>query len=453
MARLKLDCRRPHRRQQDFLDFLCTPSVDGEIRRCHFVAGRGAGKSLAAVLGVLMVCIDEPGTVGLVTAPTNRQLADGFMALWRERVPMDLWTYHSRQGTREHFVQLVNGSMFFLRSRYVDNPSRGADAHRGMNVSWWLDDEGALGYNPRQMSNISACIRRPGEHVFHVDTTTPRLGLYHEWATTEGHTIIHARSADNPYLPKGWVDGQRKIMSAEQAARELDAEFVALDGRIWSGWKDEMWPNGNIWQGAYDKSKPFYLFFDIGVGNGAYAIVQTFDAQKSGLTVFPGRVWVVVAEYTPRSDGSVSRVCQRIKADYGMPSMVVCGADIKTRSQGDATTPEYFVRQIFGAVPLVDISGFEANKMVQYDRLSYLICSAMGERRFCAASGLVEHDTGSRGVLKMVEQDEWPDDGQRRGKVYLPKDGRLEHMRDALLYGAVGIMSPPELTATNRIPQ
>ena len=41
-----------------------------------------------------------------------------------------------------------------------------------------------------------------------------------------------------------------------------------------------------------------------------------------------------------------------------------------------------------------------------------------------------------------MAQDEW-DDETGQNANYLPKEGRLEHVRDALLYGTVGAMSPP----------
>ena len=91
------------------------------------------------------------------------------------------------------------------------------------------------------------------------------------------------------------------------------------------------------------------------------------------------------------------------------------------------------------------------DKRRQYNRLSWLICDSTGARRFCVSKSLKQHNPQTkRGILKVMQQDVWPDDLKRKRGDFLPKDKRLEHMRDALLYWAIWA-SPPRFVKARTI--
>jgi hypothetical protein len=395
------------------------------------------------VLLALRTCIDEPGTRGVVLSPTYRTLKDVFIQTWCDTVPPELYSIKWGDMT----IELVNGSKILLRSRHVDNPNRGKDANRGLDVNWVIDDEAARGYDAEQYSNMLACIRRPGNLRFYACTTTPLLNEYHDLATSDGHTVVYSSSRDNPHLPEGWVDDLASQMSPQQAEREIDGRWVALEGLVWGTWDDSIWPEGNIHEHTFSAKLPWYLFLDLGVGNGAYVAAQRVDATHRGRRLFDGGVWVVVAELTPLHDGSASRAFQRLLDNFGRPSKVVAGSDINTRASTDGKTAMYFVRQAFGgAVPVVPVQGWIADKQIQYNRLLYMMAAATGERRLCVSKNLISLDgDAGRGVMQLVKQDTWPERAGKARGVFLEKDGRLEHIRDALLYGAVHV-SPPRMT-------
>jgi hypothetical protein len=354
----------------------------------------------------------------------------------------------------EMTITLVNGSRLLMRSRHVDNPSRGRDVARGLDVSFVIDDEAAEGFDLQAYTNISACCRRASKHRFYACCTTPRLNEYHDLATSSGHQVIYSSSRDNPHLPDGWVDELASQMSQKQAEREIDGRWVDLEGLVWDAWSMEKWPNGNIHPCRFDRSKPWYLFLDLGVGNGAYIVVQRHKAELYGNEIFRGNVWVAVAQVTPVHDGSASRAFQILYQNFGNPVHVVAGADVHTRANTDAKTVAYFAEQIFGAVPITPITGWLADKQIQYDRMSYLISSVTGERRFCASEHLVTlgcDERHMRGVLELMKQDTWPENAGKVRGVFLSKEGRLEHIRDALLYGAVGLMHPPNFGKTGQL--
>ena len=128
---------------------------------------------------------------------------------------------------------------------------------------------------------------------------------------------------------------------------------------------------------------------------------------------------------------------------------------MNTRAITDAKTSRHYVRQVWGGeVPVTPVSGVWADKQIQADQMGYLIkCAADGGRRFCVSKDMVCMDADSkRGINELMSQDTWPENvGKMRG-VYLNKDGRLEHVRDALLYGAVGQMAKPSNNKTSRVP-
>jgi hypothetical protein len=431
----------PHHKQALFL----SQDYQGKIvKRVHFVCGRGTGKTIGAVLLALRTCLQEPGITGLILSPTYQALRDIFLSEWERIVPPEIYVYNKT----EKIITVRTGremSRLLLRSRQVDRPEKAKDVHRGITVGFVIDDEAAIGFDEELYVNVSGCIRAQTKHKYYACTTTPRLGnKYYDVAHGPGHKIISASSRDNPWLPEGWVDDLMSQMSPAQARREIDGQWVALEGLIWDTWSDEQWPMGNVHDHTYNPDKPWFLFADLGVANGAYVVVQPVESLHMGHRVYPGATWVAVAELTPEHDGSASRAFQRLKGQYGTPAAIVAGYDVNKRSDGDATKPMFFANQVFGSgIQVRAVADWHADKQTQYNRLLYLIKSATGERRFCVSKDLQKLDPCGRGIMQLMQQDTWPDNAGKARGTFLPKEGRLEHMRDALLYGAVELMSPP----------
>jgi len=462
-VRLQLNCispwdpDKPHYKQQEFLSL---PWGDGKMKRVHAISGRGGAKTTGTVLLIMDVCSKDPGTEGLVTAPTNNAMKKGFLRAWYRIVPKSLYRHHISDGR----IDLINGSSFWLGSRFVDNPTRGKEEFRGPDLDWWIDDEASLGFDPEFHTNTCAAIRKGGRFRFYAATTTPRLGEYYDFVHSPGQTVIYSTSRDNPHLPDDYVDDLYAHMSSQQAQREIEGKWVALEGLVWRDWDNGLvggevkrfWPDSNVHRHVYNPDKPYYLFLDLGVGNGAFVVVQRLDALSggnSGSPIFPGSVWVAVAELMPHRDGSADRALGIIDAHFGRPAKVVCGADIDTRASTDAKTARYFVTKRWGgSLPIQPVSGTWADKQIQQGQLEFLIRQAGGNRRFCVSRDLIQLDKNSkRGINELMAQDTWPDSAGKVRKMFMKKEGRLEHVRDALLYGAVAQMAPPSYNKTNRV--
>jgi hypothetical protein len=428
------DEHKPHLPQQQFLTLPRT----GGLKLMHFVSGRGGGKTLAAVLLALQVVLDEPGTRGCVLSPTFQKLKDVFLQAWIDLVPKELYKLNRSEMT----LTMINGSIIWLRSRYVNNPSRGKDAHRGLDVSWVIDDEAAEGFDRELTTNVLACCRRAGRNRFYACTTTPRLNEYHDFATSQGHNIVYSSSRDNPHLPADWVNAISGQMSIQQAQREIEGRWVALEGLVWDRWVNKSWPNGNLHSHVFNPDLPWHLWLDLGVGNGAYLAVQPVQATKLGQRLYNGVIWVIVGEHMPTHDGSASRAMQRVKERFGQPSVIVCGADMNTRSNSDGRTPMFFASQIFPGTQVFPIKGWRADKQIQYNQATAMVETVAGERRLCMSDNLISLEDATRGIKQLIQQDTWPENAGKVIGTFLNKEGRLEHVRDALLYGAVHVNSP-----------
>jgi hypothetical protein len=422
------DPRRPYPQQAQFLRL---DRLGRDTNREHYVGGRGCAKTTT---GIILACRASlewmPGFAGIWTEPTYRHCIDIFLREFKKLVPSELYKYSSS----DMRIDWRNGSTIDIRSRNVDNP--GKEINKGPNYAWGIEDEIAYKFDLDKYWDLDLAIRDPSAtHRFHACLTTPKMNRYYNLATSEDHTLIRARSLDNPFLPEGWVDSVASQMTAKRRAQELEGEWVSLTGRIWDTWSADRWPMGNTHDHVYDKSIPYFLFFDLGVASSAWLIVQRLRD-----------VWVAVAEYTPKRDGSVDRVLAQIKRDYGIPCKVVAGADLNTRSSTDAMTSQHFVNKHFGAIPTVAVSGWIADKEIQQAQLSYMICDSSDYRRLCISRKFKSHNPEeNRGLVEVMTQDTWPEEKSNRTSELLPKDGRLEHMRDALLYGCVGAMEPPSM--------
>lgn len=436
---------RSHTPQQQLLEI----KTDGPgITQASFISGRGGGKTAVAVMKVLRTCISDPDTVGLVLAPTVKMLERSFLREWKAMVPSALYKHK----VQEQKVELINGACFYFSTRNIDNPSRGKDVTRGLTVDWVVDDESALGFDSETYSNTMACVRGHGKHHFYFCFTTPRINEFRDLVESEDYNhVVQSTSYNNPFNPDWFVENVRSAMSTQQAKREIDGQWVELEGLVWPDWSFSPWPNGNVHQHTFQPGRPWYLFLDLGSATAAYIVCQLVSAGALGQGLSNSDIWVATHELLPSTDGSAERAFRLLKERFGPPVMVVGGADLTTRASTDGKKATFFTRKIFGQGTVVKpIVGWMADKEIQHAQLSASIRDYNGYRRFCISKKFetigYEKGRAKRGIKQLVEQDVWPDNAGRQRSLFLAKEGRLEHVRDALLYGAVGIIKPPRFT-------
>lgn len=283
-------------------------------------------------------------------------------------------------------------------------------------------------------------------------TSTPKIGAYYEYLRRLGLTAsgerkqlrrvglpsgrdvwsaaFYARTSENPYN-QGLDERLRNSYSADFARQELDAEWVSLEGRVWREWSDAAWPAGNRHPAAFDRSKPWELWCDIGL-HSAWLIVQRH----------PGPVEVVVGEYTPDGDGDAVHVAARLAAEYGTPFRITVGSDVNTRSEADGIAAMAVFQRAFGRSIVQSPRDYLADKRIQLIAAQAAILDTAGRRRLAVSRSLRSWPGNGRGILELMDRDSWPEKASSSSNPF-DKEGRLEHVRDALLYGAVMAWPPP----------
>jgi hypothetical protein len=440
--------REPFPKHKEIMRAVLAPG-DGKVKQIDVCCGLGFGKT---TLGIEIACLalNYNGDQRLLfLEPDWDRVITIFWEEWERIVPKDLYTFTGKGKGGDNKITWYNGSTMLIRPRDITgSKSRARDKFRGPEFTAVIDDETAVSFDMEQYTNINGRIRRPSEITFHLTLTTPQIGAYSRLIKMEGHRLFKGRTRDNIFLPDGYEARLRASMSSQQARRELDAEMIALEGGIWPDADiHTAWPHGNRHDHfrRFNPDEPWWIFCDWGSSFGSYVVVQkTTDRGrfKSG----DRSVWVAVADLCPLNDASAEKAFIRLRDEFGIPAGIVGGSDVNTKTSGDGKTIAFFANQVWSGVNIHPCSENKADRLIQYNRLSYLICSSLGERRFCVAKNFVSLDNDSkRGVREMLEEDAWPNVNDRNPTDFLPKgrDNVVQHVRDALLLGAVKIMSPP----------
>lgn len=427
-----LGCKDPrkYQKQHDFLKIIDN-AEDGEKIVAHFVGGRGCAKTTTGVIAALKAGLYWlPGLPGIVTEPTYKALHDVFLREWKKIVPSPLWTFN-QQLMR---ITMINGTEIDLRSRNVDN--KGKEVSKGPNYAWCIEDEEAYKCDIQKWDDVDAAVRHPDARFhFHISLSTPKLNEYHKLCHRDNARVIHATSFDNPFLPRDFASNLAANMSPEYARQEIYGDWVSQTGRIWKHFDVEL----NKSRDRFDHSKPWELWCDLGI-NSAWIAIQRDSNRRI----------VAHAEWTPSDEGAEQTLTRIDAWVKGRPPSRVCvGHDVNTRSISDAQKPAVVFRRCWGqVVQIVPVTGFYADKQLQHMQAAASICTTNGERSFLISEHFVSHDSDKgRGLLELFEQDSWSDT-PRTGE-FLPKEGRLEHTRDAFMYGII-INNPPRYNKTQR---
>jgi len=252
-----------HERQYDF--------VFSPARFSFYTGGRGAGKTYAGALRAIFATQAQPGSLGLVGAPTHPMLRDAAQRTFFELCPASLVRRHNKTEQR---TLMRNGSEILWRS--LDQEQR----TRGLNLAWfWLDEAPFCGYPAWKL--LKATLRQPGYTTAAWATGTPHgrdgYAADFELAPRAGHALYRASTWDNAAnLPDGFVDDLG--YTGAFAQQEIEGQFVAFDGLVYAF---DATVGGNIadWdeQGAGRSSfRRVVGGIDWGYSNPAVALVSIY---------------------------------------------------------------------------------------------------------------------------------------------------------------------------------
>ena len=187
------------------------------------------------------------GSIGTVIAPTYPMLRDGAMRTILHVAGAGNVIQEFNQSHGE--LKLIGNRTILFRS--ADN----ADRLRGANLGWLWLDEGAL-MDPETWPIAVATLRETPGRAWITTTPRGRNWIWELWNRGGlDYAMIESRTADNVYLPAGFVEMLRATMTAEQYEQEANGKFIDVAGamfkRQWFEYVDSP-PAGLDWVRYWD---------------------------------------------------------------------------------------------------------------------------------------------------------------------------------------------------------
>ena len=218
--------------------------------RLLFVAGQGAGKTMAGLQRIILYVEAFPGSTGVITEPIAAHLDFPLMQSWREYLgwlenqPVDLgWVERGRHGPDWH-IRFNNGCIILLRA--AEAPERLI----GFKAAWaWMDEAATTegGSQERAYFKLVGRLRQQGFPHWLGITTTPagRNWLWREFGEPMGdirpgkcfrprYAVFWARSQDNPYNEESYVEDMTDTygFGTPMYRQYVLGEFVQMEGLV-----------------------------------------------------------------------------------------------------------------------------------------------------------------------------------------------------------------------------
>ncbi len=206
-----------------------------EKNHCYIANNIVVHNSAVGVVEMIRDCIEHPGVMNLIYAPTYPMLKNTTMVEFFKFCPKELIVKHNKS---EHLIYLINGSTIIYLSG--DN-QRNIDRIRGLNLGAAYGDEIAL--SPSYVWKIIVGrLRDPrGSRRAWLTTTPKGFNWVYDWFVEKKHTTdpdeyewFGGSSLDNPYTPQDYKDSLESTYSGAFYKQELLGEFVGYEGLVYS---------------------------------------------------------------------------------------------------------------------------------------------------------------------------------------------------------------------------
>lgn len=213
-----------------------------------YCGGIGTGKSMGAVVDDVICAMLNPGTRGLVVAPTYDQclhvLLPNFLAICEALEKYGAPLLKRFRWSQMRAELICGGEIFFRSTAKVDNLL-------GFEFAWVHFDETETVANPEIIwDTLSGRLRQQANFRQMLGTSTPRglrgvIGKFHsareDYKTPEEREALRQRfvfvrstSLDNPHLPPDYLDTLRRTLSKAAWDQEVLAKILRSEAAVYS---------------------------------------------------------------------------------------------------------------------------------------------------------------------------------------------------------------------------
>jgi len=245
-----------------------TDRTTSELLLC---GGFGSGKSRALALRSILLAAEQPHSTGLVCSPTYRMAIDVMVPILHDTLSQLGITYQAIKHPMPAFLLPQFGSQLLIRSG--DNPDR----LRGLSVHHVAVDEldtiDAAHARDLMAILVSRCREGTFQTLYSSSTPEGFNHCYQHWVEQAAahKRLIKARTADNPFLPAGYIDALKGLYNPEQLRSYLEGEFTALaQGRVYPSFDRSL--NGSTAAVRYDDKLLCGMDFNVGNTNLCIAV-------------------------------------------------------------------------------------------------------------------------------------------------------------------------------------
>lgn len=206
---------------------------DLENRTVALIGGYGGGKTRAGILWLIDRTARNYPCAGLYVAPTYPMVRDIAVRTFREvfdqtGIP---YVWH-RSDSIITFMRMGREHEIYLRSG--DRPERLVGFNAGHAL---LDEPGQM--DAEVYDRVIGRVRDPRAKIRQVGLTGTPEGynwLHHVLIEkpAPGTAVYRARTFDNPFLPKEYIDGMLARYPENLVRQYLSGEFVRLEGNVYS---------------------------------------------------------------------------------------------------------------------------------------------------------------------------------------------------------------------------
>lgn len=196
-----------------------------------FISGIGAGKTAIGIMAALNESIEQPGSVGIIVAPTYPLIRDVLYPELDKWLPRELVKEFSKH---EHLLRLENGSVIRFRSAEND---RQIERLRGTSIAFfWLDEASLMS---RSVWDIMiGRLRQSGYNCKAWVTGTPKgfnwlYELFSASPLADSFVLTGVPTQSNVYLPDTYFNSLELQYSGAFKRQELFGEFVRFEGLVY----------------------------------------------------------------------------------------------------------------------------------------------------------------------------------------------------------------------------